>query len=518
MKRRYIALSASALLFTVGCQASGESSVTEEVSSNEMKETTSGYFSDRDLKQDYDDSEAVHVTLNGDFITADGEGVTEKNSVITITKAGVHIFSGTLNDGSIVVDAGDDDKVQIVLNGVTINSSTSACIYAKNVDKVFVTSIEDNTLTHSGTYEETDDNNVDGVIFAKCDLTLNGTGTLTITDDTGHGVVCKDDLVITGGSYALNVAKHGFQAKKLIAVTSATFDITSGKDGFHAENSDDETEGEIYIKDGSFAVKSAGDGFDASASLTIDGGTFSITANGGSEEATMKATDDMGPGRQGTVTEETEDTTSTKGIKSDGTLTVNGGEFTLDCYDDAIHSNSDIVIEDGSYSIKTGDDAIHADDSVTIYNGNFEISYCYEGIEGMTVTIHDGTYDITSKDDGINAASDISTTPGVSDGVSLITVNGGTITIVSDGDSLDSNGDIVINGGTLNLTCSGNGNTAIDTDGSYTNNGGTVTTNDGSENGTDNMGPGGGNGNNMTPPDGMNGKPRNGGPGEGQPA
>lgn len=491
MKRRYIALSASALLLTVGCQVSNYSSVTE-VSNEDIEEVTSGYFSDRDLKRDYDESEAVHVKMNGDSITAEGEGVTEDNSVITITKAGIYVLTGTLDNGSIVVDAGDDDKVQIVLNGVTINSSTSACIYAKNADKVFVTSVSENTLSHSSAYEETDDNNVDGVIFAKCDLTLNGTGILTITDDTGHGVVSKDDLVITGGDYVLNVSKHGFQAKKLIAITSAVFDITSGKDGFHAENSDDETEGEIYIKDGTFTIKSEGDGLDANAALIVDSGTFSITTAGGSSAASMKANDEMRPGRWNEMTEETSDATSTKGIKSNGTMTIHDGDFTLDCYDDAIHSNSDIVIEDGSYSIMTGDDAVHADSSIIIYNGDFSISYCYEGIEGMTVTIHDGTYKITSKDDGINAAGAFSTTPGVSDGNSLITVNDGNITIVSDGDSLDSNGDIVVNGGTLNLTCNGNGNTALDTDGSYTNNGGTVTTNDGSENGTGNMGQRGG--------------------------
>lgn len=163
-------------------------------------------FTKRDLAGTYDESEAVKITLSGKTATCDNSNVQIEDEVVTIKAAGVYVLSGTLTDGTIVVDAGDDDKVQLVLDGVSITAADYAAIYAKNADKVFVTLAEgaENSLTVSGDYVQTDDNNVDAVIFAKCDLTLGGTGSLTVKDTTGHGIVSKDDLVVTGGTYTID--------------------------------------------------------------------------------------------------------------------------------------------------------------------------------------------------------------------------------------------------------------------------------------------------------------------------
>ena len=151
-----------------------------------------------------------------------------------------------------------------------------------------------------------------------------------------------------------------------------------------------------------------------------------------------------------------------------------------------------MVIAAGEFNLSRGDDAVHCDDALTIQSGTFTIPYCYEGIEGLSITIEDGAFDITSNDDGLNAGggTDSSGFGGfggrqqdtfTASSDSMILINGGTFTIVSSGDNIDSNGDLTINGGTLDLTCNGSGNTTIDCDGTYTNNGGDVTTNDGSE-------------------------------------
>lgn len=376
-------------------------------------------FTDRDLAQEADLTGAESIQLSGQSVTVD--------------HAGVFVLSGEIENGQITVEAGNEDKVQLVLSGVTIHQETGAAIQVKSADKVFITLAQgsENTLSAENITED----GVDGVIFAKTDLTLGGPGKLTILSQQGHGIVCKDTLAITGGNYDIQAAGHGI----------------SGKDG-----------------------------------LNIASGTFAITTGGGSSAAQMKAADDAGMGRgpwQGSGQTEDE-SVKAKGLKSDGPINVLFGIFTLDCADDALHAGGNVSIRGGSWVIQSADDGIHSDMDVTISGGSFEIPYCYEGIEGKNVTINCDRLSITSTDDGINAAGEDADfrIPGMDNGA-IITVEGGDITIVSDGDCLDSNGSILLNGGELDLTCNGNGNTALDSESGVTNNGAQVTTNDGSENG-----------------------------------
>lgn len=539
---RYSAALLVALGLLVGCNQSASdasaSSQEDALSSQQTAATamdTSSLFSDRDLEGTYDESAAIPIQLSGDSAACDSSAVTVEGSTITITAEGVYLLSGTLTDGQIVVNAGETDKVQLVLAGADITSSTSAAIYALEGDKVFVTLAQgtENTLTNGGEYIAIDDNNIDGVIFAKTDLTLNGTGSLTINAQAGHGVVSKDDLVITGGSYTVTAASHGLSAKDSIAIAGGTFAITSGKDGIHAENSEDTSLGYLYLADGTYTITAQGDAISASGAAQIDGGTYTLTTGEGSASVTMTSSDTAAqPGGHGgwskgtlpdaqatdaqaaqaqttaaqTETTQTEtdttDSTSQKGIKAEGGLVLNGGVFTMDTVDDCLHSGGDLLVTAGEYNLSSGDDAVHSDAALTIQNGTFTIPYCYEGIEGLSITIEDGTFTITSHDDGLNAAggADSSGLGGFGGGPqdtfstssdSFILINGGTFTVVSSGDCLDSNGDMTINGGTLDLTCNGSGDTALDCDGTFTHNGGDLTTNDGSEENPGQMGGGG---------------------------
>lgn len=471
---------------------------------------TGTLFSTRDMDAGYDESAAVPIRLNGDTALCSSSAVAIEGGKITLLAEGVYILSGTLEDGQVVVDAGNGDKVQIVLSGADITCASSAAIYCREADKVFLTLAAgtENSLANGGSFQPVDDSNIDAVVFSRTDLTLNGSGSLTVTSPGGHGVVSKDELTVTGGSYTVTAAKHGFTGKDSVAIAGGSFTITSGSDGIHAENADDAAKGFLCIADGSFTIDAQGDAISASGQLQIDGGSYALTAGGGSESATMKAGDTMQrPGFRDFSSAvaspdaaAAEDTVSCKGIKADGTLTVNGGSFDLDTADDAVHSGADVTITGGEWTIRTGDDGIHADAAVIIQTGRFTISDCYEGVEGQSVTIHGVTLDITARDDGINAAdgADGSGTaygfgrqdPFAVDDSCAITINGGEITIVSDGDCLDSNGSLTINGGTLKLSCSGNGNTAIDSNGAYANNGGSITTNDGSESAAGGMGGG----------------------------
>lgn len=473
--------------------------------STESSSDPSEMFTDRDMEIGYDEETSAQITLSGGSASSDSDAVQISGSTVTITDEGTYILSGTLSDGMIVVSAEDTDKVQLVLNNVEITSSTSAAIYILEADKVFITTVSgsENTLTNGGEYVAIDDNNIDAVIFSKSDLTLNGAGTLTINAAAGHGVVSKDDLVLASGTYEITAASQGLSGKDSVRIANGTYTITSGKDGIHAENTDDTSLGFLYIAGGTFTIAADGDGMSASSYLQIEDGSFTITTGEGSASVTM-STDTMGFGQQGGFQRETttteEDSASQKGMKADGAVTIIGGTFVTDTVDDSIHSNSDVIIAGGEFELRTGDDAIHSDTAATIQNGDFTIAYCYEGIEGLSVTIDDGTFDITSVDDGINAAGGTDSSgfggarPGqeqfASSSDSFITINGGNFVIVSTGDCIDSNGALTINGGTLDLTCNGSGNTALDCEGSYTNNGGDVTTNDGSENNPGQMGGG----------------------------
>ena len=543
MKRfqRIVIPAALTLAMLTGCgTVSGQSGTsTVAADSTAVVENTAidtdGLFSQRDLEQSWDESAAVCIELTGDTASSDSDAVQIDGGTVTITAEGVYVLSGTLSNGSIIVDAGDEDKVQLVLNGVSVTGSDFAAIYAKNADKVFVTLAEntENTLVNENGFTEIDDNHVDAVIFSKCDLTLNGAGKLTVISPAGHGIVSKDKLTITGGSYTITASGHGLTGKDSIVIAAGSFVIDSGKDGIHAEDDDDsEAGGNYYITTGG-----------GSAAAEMKGGDSQLEPGAGQNGVAQGGQPDEPPAQSGQTdtkvppkkpegdedpqmdvneteqrkdfTEEngnSSDSTSPKGLKSSVSITVQAGNFILDTADDGVHSDGTVTITGGEWAIRTGDDGIHADGALTITGGSFSIPYCYEGIEGSTITINGGTFDITANDDGLNAGDGTSNAPGMANENCWIVINGGEFTIVSDGDSIDSNGDLTINGGTLDLTCNGNGNTAIDTDGTYTNNGGDVTTNDGSENGSGEMGGFGGQGNAAAGgPGGQMGQPGGGG-------
>ncbi len=472
---------ATALSVTTVAGCTGKNSSTDNIVSTETEvnaeetaaQSETGTFSsadmftERDLAGTYEESEAVYVTLSDDGITGETAGVAINGQTVTITEEGTYVFSGTLSEGQIVVDA-DDAKVQIVLDNVDITCATNAAVYVKSADKVFVTLAEgsQNTLRNTDEYVAIDDNNIDAVIFSKSDLTLNGTGSLTIVSAEGHGIVSKDDLKITGGTYDITAAGHALSGKDSVRIADGTFVLTAGKDGIHSGNEDNEEKGYIYIADGDFTITSDGDGMDASNIVQIEDGTFDITAGGGAANSLKTHESDMpgGPGGgmpqngerpdgeimpQDTTTDESG--TSTKGIKAGGGMYLNGGTYQIDSADDSIHSNANITIADGTYTLATGDDGVHADDALIVNGGTITVTESYEGLEGLTVTINDGTIDITARDDGINAAGE------------KMELNGGYIHILAGGDGVDSNGDLTINGGEIYIDGpSDNGNSAID--------------------------------------------------------
>ena len=449
---------------------SGEDYENSPDTQNYSAQTDSEMFTERDYRTYYDENESIIIRLNGNSASASSDSVNISGTTITITEEATYVISGTLNNGMIIVNATDTAKLQIVLNGATVASETSAALYILEADKVFLTLAEgsENFLSNGGSFVAIDDNNIDAVIFSKQDLTINGSGSLTITSPAGHGIVSKDDLVITGGNYNITSASHTLDANDSVRITGDTyFTAYAGKDGIHAENNDDDSLGFVYISNGTIKIEAEGDGISSGAYTRIENGTFDITAGRGSVNGEKEASDSWGafmertPGRSLSSDTEDDSKTSMKGIKAAGDLIISNGTFNIDSADDSVNSNASITINGGTFEISSGDDAFHADDTLTISSGTINISESYEGLEGLHVQISGGDITIIADDDGVNAAggTDSSGTTGGRDGMfgrgrwsstasdGTIEISGGNLYIQASGDGIDANGSLTVSGG-----------------------------------------------------------------------
>ena len=462
----------------------------------DFEQTDADMFSDRDHKTTYDASTAVTINLNGTSATASSDSVSIVGSKVTITEEATYVISGTLTDGMLIVNAKDTAKPQLVFNGVSITSATSAALYIIGADKVFLTLADgtSNTLENGGSFTAIDDNNVDAALFSKQDLTLNGGGTLAITSPTGHGIVGKDDVVFAGGTYTVSAASHGVDANDSVRIANGALTIDAGKDAIHVENSDDTAKGFFYMSGGSVKAEAEGDGIAASAYAQIAGGTIDLLVGGGAENGDKASSGGygdfmgggfMGGGRPGGMrprTSESAVTTDTsvsmKGIKATSGLLVAGGNITIDSADDALHSDASMAISGGTVTIASGDDALHAEETLTVTAGTIAISECYEGLEALHIDVRGGDITLKASDDGLNAAggTDQSGTEGGRDGMfgglggrpggmssnsnGSIVIAGGKLYINSSGDGLDANGTLEISGGHVTVVGPTQGDTA----------------------------------------------------------
>ncbi|MBQ8696814.1 MAG: carbohydrate-binding domain-containing protein [Clostridia bacterium] len=484
-------------LVAVGCsdkqppEATGGTAAPVEV---DFAATDTDMFTERDDRTEYDESQCTMIELNGDSVSASASGVTYENGTVNITADGTYLLRGTLDNGTVAVNAPQDAKMQIILSGAHITSSDYAALHIVSADKVFLTLADgsENSLTNGGTFNTTEEDNVDGALFSKQDLTINGSGSLSVTS-TDHGIVCKGDMVFTGGSLTVAAASHGVDANDSVRIKNTTLDITAGKDGIHVDNSDDEAKGFFYMSDGTLNIEAEGDGISASAYGQIEDGKISILAGGGSENGAQQNSGNYGdfpgmggPGGMGggypgggrrdaqtqttaiVTSTATDDSTSMKGIKTGNSLLISGGNIKIDSADDGLHSNLSMVINGGTFDIASGDDGVHAEETLEVTACTMTISECYEGLEALHIKVSGGDIDLTATDDGLNAAggTDASGTGGrdngnfggrgpggmgglggMSAGNGSIVVSGGKLHINSSGDGIDANGTLEISGG-----------------------------------------------------------------------
>ena len=430
----------------------GESlGITKIVDEDAEQNSDSEYFTANDQDGNWDTSDAVVITLTGDGAEISGNGAYANDGNVVITNAGYYVVSGSLTDGYLSVDAYDSSKVFILLNGVEINCSDDACIRVEQADKVFLTLAEgsQNTLTSGSSYsDQALKDGTDGAVFAHDDLTINGSGSLIVNAEYRHGIAANDDLVITGGTITVTAAADAVHAKDSIRIKEASITVDAGDDGMVTSN--EEENGYLYIESGSLNIKAA---------------------------------------------------------------------------DDGIHTTGQITITGGDITVSAGDDGIHSDASVSFLDGSLLIEECYEGIEALIIDVSGGEITIYPKDDGLNAngnsdsqigaggmgggmpasphmgsadsagempappdmgsadsAGEMPASPSpdsseentgtqssaaANDEETCINISGGTITIINeagnDADGLDTNGDLIISGGTIYVSLPGSGsNNAVD--------------------------------------------------------
>lgn len=416
-------------------------------------------------------------------------------NTVTIRDKGTYVFSGELENGQIVVDAGGKDTVTIILNGVTLTNATAPVLLVENASLTILrlAAGTENTLVSGEAVDVLEAGKAEaaegGAIHAKDSLRIEGDGSLTVGGYLNNGIHTSNNLTIFGGNIAVEAVNHGIKGKDSVLIEGGSLTVTSGKDGVTSDDTAGEGYGVVTIRGGSLTVNAAGDGIQAETRLDISGGVLDITSGGGSAGVEYDDPDDWGGWRRGgfgwdeDFGEDADSAVSTKGLKSGGALTVSGGTITVDAADDAVHANGTVSVTGGTMTLSSGDDGIHADTALTVEDGAIAILASYEGMEANQILLAGGVIDITSADDGLNAyggeafgmgrggfggrgghggfggrgafggpggslpeeqEDSASDTP---EDRPVLRITGGTIHINAEGDGLDSNGSIIVEGG-----------------------------------------------------------------------
>lgn len=461
------------------------------------------------------------ITLSPDGSTSTDASVLIDGQTVTITQEGTYQIAGTLDDGALIVESGENAKITLVLGGVSIKNTTGAAIQIGTADDVTIELAEGTTnVLQSG--EEVDiaaategEEASGGALQSKADLKIKGKGSLTVLGYLNNGIHCTKDLKIKNGNISVTALGHGIKGKKSVTVSGGTVTVTSGKDGITSDETENEEKGFVTIEGGEIIITSAGDGVSAETTLTVTDGVISIISGGGSANAQQK-TDNMRGWWDFDNSASDDDSASCKGLKAGKALVISGGSITIDAQDDALHTDGDMTISGGECILSTGDDGAHAELSLTVLDGKITVLTSNEGLEANQITLAGGDLDITASDDGINAnggsdgfsggfgggfgggrggmggsfggrrngtnnqsgdmtppdgnapsgnsptmpgqdAADSTTTDDTTDKQPVLLITGGKITVNADGDGLDSNGNLRVEGGDITINGPSNG-------------------------------------------------------------
>lgn len=390
-------------------ESDSEKNITSE-NATVVSMDVSDMFSDRDMENEYEESECTMINLEKESIEGSGAEVTSEG--ITITEEGEYILTGTYKNKQITVEAADDAKVRLILKDADIENEKGAAIYVKSADKVFITLADGSVNTVSGVTQTISvDEETDAAIYSKSNLTVNGEGSLSIKCSDGKGIVSKDDLKIISGNINIEASDHALSGKDSVRIAGGTFKLKTGEDGIHSGNDEDPEKGYVYIADGNIEIDASDDGIHGETKTVIAGGIINII---NSEE-----------GIEGAIVE------------------IAGGEINVNSNDDGINAS------DGSGSSEFGGfdkpfqfKEMPPEGFKENSGGNHKKQGFENGITGIG-TENDSSIDLTQS--------------------VYVLISGGEINVNAQGDGIDSNGSFYVTGGNLYVSGPENaGNGALD--------------------------------------------------------
>lgn len=433
--------------------------------------------------EEWSSSDAVEVVLSGTSASSTSESVAVEDGTLRISAAGVYRLSGSY-EGQIVVDAPEDARVVLILDGATITNDSGAAILAETGDDLVISLSGASRIVDTSSAAESSSANA--AIYADMDLTMTGEGSLEVSSTANDAITSTDDLTILSGSISVKAGDDGLRGKDSLSVLGGAITVESGGDGLKSDEDEDATAGYVLIRGGEISVVAGGDGIVAHSDALLAGGSIDIESGGGASTGAALET-------------------SSKGVKTGVYLIVEGADLSVDSADDSLHSDGAIRLSSGTLELASGDDGIHAEVAAVLDGADVTVSQSNEGLEAGLITVADGSVDITASDDGINGSGSTSVEAGAAaaaassdetgaveqqdqrqagpggggadftDSGELVTISGGSLVVNAGGDGLDSNGSISITGGTTTVWGPTNdGNGALDCNGTMSVTGGTL--------------------------------------------
>jgi hypothetical protein len=420
-------------------------------------------LADHEADADYvwNAGDVVPIALNGSSASASGGNVSISGTTVTITAAGTYQLTGTLTNGRVVVNSTGSGIVRLLLNGATITNSTTSPLDIEAAEKalVFLNAGTTNSLSDATTYVYPDaaTTEPDAALFSKANLTLAGTGSLTVRGNAYDGIASKDGLIIHSGTLNVTAKDDGVRGKDYLVVDGGSITVSSTSDALKSTNDSDATAGYVNITGGTLGLTATGgDAISAETDVIVQGGTITAKAGAGSSTAPTA--------------------TSTKGLKAGVNVIVSDGTVSTDSSDDGVNSNATVIIDGGSVTVATADDGVHADTALNVLGGMVNVTKSYEGVEAMQVTISGGNVRAVASDDAFNAAEEGIDEFAVAPNA-FIRISGGTVVVDGGTDGLDSNGTMTLSGGTIVVAGSatrGGGEGGLDANGTLSLTGGII--------------------------------------------